>query len=213
MEKRKILVIDDDPLVLESIRILLREAGYEVDVTPSGRQGLEWAVGNSYDAVLTDVRIPDIGGMLVLRDIKRAKPSLPVIVMTGYASVRSAVEAMRLGATDYLEKPFAPDEFLGSVDAVVAAAATRVQEKQEVIHKEEILQILDRATTDSEFEYNLAHHWAEALEGYPLTPAEKLALLTGDVDWIEKQAGPLTKSQKRRLERPLSAEMLKLFGW
>ena len=104
---------------------------------------------------------------------------------------------MRLGASDYLEKPFAPDELLGSVDKAVLAAAPRGCRKSRtlVIHKEEILQILDRATTDSEFEYNLVHHWAEALEGYHLTPAEKLALLTGDVDWIEKHAGPLTKSR------------------
>ena len=59
----------------------------------------------------------------------------------------------------------------------------------------------------------LLHRWADALEEYDLTGPEKLALLTGDIEWIEKQVGPLTEKQKRWLQRPLSAEVLKIFGW
>jgi YesN/AraC family two-component response regulator len=163
--------------------------------------------------VLTDIRMPDIGGMVVLRDLKRAKPTLPVVIITGYANVRSAVQAMRLGASDYLEKPFTPDELLKSVDKAVQTAASQVPQEQTLIHKEEILQVLERAATDGEFVHQLLHNWADALDGYDLNNAEKLALLTGDIDWIEKQAGPLTAKQKRWLEKPLSAEMLRTYGW
>jgi hypothetical protein len=61
--------------------------------------------------------------------------------------------------------------------------------------------------------HQLLNNWADALDGYSLNNAEKLALLTGDIDWIEKYAGPLTAKQKRWLEKPLSAEMLRTYGW
>jgi DNA-binding response OmpR family regulator len=157
--------------------------------------------------------MPDIGGMLVLRDIKRAKPALPVIIITGYANVQTAVQAMKLGAADYIEKPFSPEQLLKALDRAIENAATRMPEQQALVHKEEILSILERAAADSDFVYKLLHRWADALEEYDLTGPEKLALLTGDIEWIEKQVGPLTDKQKRWLQRPLSAEVLKIFGW
>ncbi len=95
--------------MLDSITKIMKEENCEVDVTLSGRQGLEWAIAKDYDFVLTDLRMPDIGGMRVLRDVKRAKPTMPVVMITGFGNVPSAVQAMKLGAAEYLEKPFAPD--------------------------------------------------------------------------------------------------------
>ena len=212
MGKKRALVIDDEKIVLDSVRKILDEK-YHVEATLSGRQGLEWAVQKDYDVVLTDIRMPDIGGMLVLRDIKRAKPEMPVMIITGYANVQSAVQAMKLGAADYVEKPFTPDQLLKAVNLVMETATTTAPEKQTLVHREQILAILDRAAVDGDFVYDLLHHWADALEAYHLTGPEKLALLTGDVDWIEKHTGPLTAKQKRWLQRPLSAEVLKIFGW
>jgi DNA-binding NtrC family response regulator len=117
-QKKKALVIDDEKIVLDSVKKILEET-YEVESTLSGRQGLEWAVQKDYDVVLTDIRMPDIGGMLVLRDIKRAKPMMPVMIITGYASVNSAVQAMKLGAADYIEKPFTPDDLLKAVELAI----------------------------------------------------------------------------------------------
>ena len=106
MAHTKVLVIDDEQIVLNSVKRVLGQAGFDVETTLSGRQGLEWALNKTYDVVLTDIRMPDIGGMIVLRDVKRAKPELPVMIITGYANVQSAVQAMKLGAADYVEKPF-----------------------------------------------------------------------------------------------------------
>jgi len=89
MEKNKALVIDDEQIVVDSVNKILKDENYEVDVSLSGREGLDQAVQKEYDIVLTDIRMPDIGGMRVLRDIKRAKPSLPVIMMTGYVEIGS----------------------------------------------------------------------------------------------------------------------------
>jgi DNA-binding NtrC family response regulator len=213
MTEKKALVIDDEQIVLDSVKRILDEGSYEVETTLSGRQGLEWALQNSYDVVLTDIRMPDIGGMLVLRDIKRAKPALPVLIITGYATVRSAVQAMKLGASEYIEKPFTPEELLKAVEMAIETAASRPPEEQALVHKEEIIEVLERAASDGEFVHNLLHHWADALEGYDLTGPEKLALLTGDIEWIEKHVGSLTATQRRWLEKPLSAEMLRTFGW
>jgi FixJ family two-component response regulator len=212
MARKKALVIDDEKIVLDSVKKILEE-NFDVEATLSGRQGLEWAVRKDYDVVLTDIRMPDIGGMLVLRDIKRAKPTMPVMIITGYASVNSAVQAMKLGAADYIEKPFTPDDLIKAVGLAIEKSASRPPDEQALVHNEEIVRVLDRAGTDGEFVYNLLHHWADALDGYNLNNAEKLALLTGDMEWIEKYTGPLTAEQRRWLERPMSAEMLRSFGW
>jgi DNA-binding NtrC family response regulator len=198
MEKNKALVIDDEQIVLDSVRKILKDENYEVDASLSGREGLNQAIEKEYDIVLTDIRMPDIGGMRVLRDIKRAKPSLPVLIITGYASVKSAVQAMKLGAADYIEKPFTPDQLLKAVDSALNIAATQVPEVQD---------LLERAASDSEFFTNLLEYATDALDEYDLTGPEKLALLTGDVEWIEEEIGPLTRSQRRWLDLRRSAEI------
>ena len=207
MEKKKAIVIDDEQIVLDSVSKILTDENYEVDVSLSGRQGLDQAIEKQYDIVLTDIKMPDIGGMRVLRDVKRAKPSLPVVMITGYASVQSAVQAMKLGAADYIEKPFTPDQLLKAVASALDIAATQVPEEQALVHKEEMIKVLERAATDSEFTANLLYKGVEALEGFTLTGPEKLAVLTGDIEWIEEHIGPLKGNQRLWLEQRLSAEI------
>jgi len=207
MEKKKALVIDDEQVVLDSVRKILAGEGYEVDVTLSGREGIDRATKGNYDILLTDIRMPDIGGMRVLRDVKRAKPSLPVIMITGYASIQSSVQAMKLGAADYVEKPFTPDQLIRSVASALDAEAAREPEAQVIVHKDEILKVLERASSDNDFIANLLYHGSDALDGYTLTGPERLAILTGDVEWIEGQLGSLTPNQRKWLDRRLSAEI------
>jgi len=207
MKKNTALVIDDEQIVLDSVSKILKDENYEVDVTLSGREGLNQAIEKEYDIVLTDIRMPDIGGMRVLRDVKRAKPSLPVVIITGYASVKSAVQAMKLGAADYIEKPFTPDQLLKAVDSALNIATTQEPETQALIHKEEMIKVLERAASDSSFFTNLLEYASDALDEYDLTGPEKLALLTGDVEWIEEAIGPLTRSQRRWLDLRRSAEI------
>ena len=207
MKPIKALAIDDEQIVLDSVSKILVSEGCEVDVSLSGREGLDWVIQRSYDIVLTDIRMPDIGGMRVLRDIKRSKPSLPVVMITGYATVQSAVQAMKLGASDYLEKPFTHYQLIKAVSSALDLSSSRPAEQQTLIHKEELIRVLVRAATDSEFVCSLLYSGADALEEYDLTGPEKLALLTGDIEWIEKHVGPLTPAQRRWLEQRLSAEI------
>ncbi len=197
MEKKKVLVIDDEQIVLDSVSQILIDENYEVDVSLSGREGLDWAIERPYDIVLTDIRMPDIGGMRVLRDVKRVKPSLPVLIITGYATTKSAVQAMKLGAADYIEKPFEPEELIEAMAR--ALGMTPKAEEQGLIHKEEMAKVLERAESDDEFFAKLLANGADALDEYGLTKAEKLAIVTGDVSWIEDQVGRLTRPQRRML--------------
>ena len=197
MEKKKALVIDDEQIVLDSVSALLTDEGFEVDVSLDGRQGLDWAIERNYDVVLTDIRMPDIGGMKVLRDVKRINPTLPVIMITGYASVESAVQAMKLGAAEYIEKPFEPEQLLDAVSR--ALGISKEAEEQGLIHREEVAKVLDRAESDDDFFMKLLEHSVDALDEYDLTKAEKLAIVTGDVLWIEEQLGRLTRAQRRML--------------
>ena len=207
MEKTKVLVIDDEKVVLDSVNKILADEGYDVETNLSGREGLKEALNSDYDIVLTDIMMPDIGGMKVLRDIKRKKPSLPVVMITGYASVKSSVQAMKLGAADYVEKPFTPDQLIKAVDTALETAASQEPEPQGLIHKQEMIKVLERAASDSDFFTSLLEQAADALDEYDLTGAEKLALLTGDAVWIEEQIGSLTQSQRRWLDIRRSAEI------
>lgn len=111
MKNRKnILVIDDEPIVLDSCRRILRNEGFEVNGASNGREGLKKIEEDQYDAVLVDWKLPEIDGMEVLRLIKKNHPDIIVVMITGYPSVESVVRAMKLGVSDYVSKPFTPEE-------------------------------------------------------------------------------------------------------
>lgn len=124
MAKARVLVIDDDQIVLDSISQILTDENYDVDVTLRGGEGLERAIREHYDLVLTDIRMPDMGGIQVLRDIRQKRPALPVVMITGYATAPSAEMAMKLGAADFIEKPFEPEELLETVASALQTART-----------------------------------------------------------------------------------------
>ena len=111
-----ILVVDDDKAFRVATRTLLRDAGLEVSLANSGAEGLVLLEKASFDLVLSDIVMTDLGGIDFLREAKRRQPELPVIMVTGFGSVETAVEAMRLGAADYLTKPCNNKELLIKID-------------------------------------------------------------------------------------------------
>lgn len=110
--EKKLLVIDDEPAIREGVRRILESESFQVETFSSGHAALERIKQESFDLVITDLKMPGISGMDVLRSIKEIQPDLPVIFITGYSSVDSAVEVMKLGAVDYIAKPFTPDEMI-----------------------------------------------------------------------------------------------------
>jgi DNA-binding NtrC family response regulator len=114
-----ILIIDDETVICDGCKLVLRDCGHTADAVHDGCSGLEWLARNSCDLVLLDMKLPDVEGMQLLEVIRREKPRVSVVVMTGYSSVADAVRAMKLGAFDYLSKPFSDEELVLTVEKAV----------------------------------------------------------------------------------------------
>ena len=108
----RILAVDDEAIVLDSFRKILVAAGYAIDTVESGREALGLVQRNKYDFVFTDLKMPEMDGLDVVKGVKHFSPESDVIVITGYATIESAVNAMKFGAMDYVQKPFTEDELV-----------------------------------------------------------------------------------------------------
>ena len=120
MTKRRILVIDDE----KNIRLMLTQAladeETQIDTAVNGEEALEKFGEATYDLVLLDLRMPGIDGMEVLREMNKRNAKLPIILLTAHGTVENAVEAMRSGAVNYLQKPFSPRELREAVENALA---------------------------------------------------------------------------------------------
>jgi CheY-like chemotaxis protein len=137
--KAKLLVIDDEQIVHDSCYRILTAEGYEIDKAFTGQEALKKMEEKTYDLVISDLMMPGMSGMEALKKIKEENSDIGVIMITGYSTAETAVEAMKLGAFDYLPKPFTPDE----LTAVVSSAL----EKREVLLKTKHLESAYRDAT------------------------------------------------------------------
>ena len=112
----RILIIDDEKAIRQGCAMSLGEMGHQVEAAETGRRGLEMLQTGEWDLTLLDMRLPDLDGMEILRQVMSTRPQEYIIVMTGYSTVQNAVEALKLGAFDYLTKPFTDDELVLAVD-------------------------------------------------------------------------------------------------
>ncbi len=130
LDSPRILVVDDELNICRSCTKILTKLDYTVDYALNGYDALKMMDTEPFDIVITDLKMSSLGGMEVLRRVKDAYPDTIVIVMTGYASVSSAVEVMKIGALDYLPKPFTPDELRAIVRQAVAERDIRLQNRK-----------------------------------------------------------------------------------
>lgn len=117
--KANILIVDDEIVICKSCEKIFKRAGHDVVYTTSGREAITILENETFDVVFTDLKMIDIGGMEVLQTVKQKFPQTVVVVITGYASIASAVETMRHGAFDYLPKPFTPAELIAILDKAI----------------------------------------------------------------------------------------------
>ena len=210
-----ILLLEDEISVAQGLQMVLQEAGYDVDLALTGKKALDIIETNSFDGLVADLRLPDIDGMGVIRRLKEKQPDTAVVVITGYASVSSAVDAIKLGAFDYLPKPFTEDEVKAAVEeALRVRETTRIKELLEaadpeegkLIQKREVIRVLDRTAQDEDFWHMLMEKGSEALSGYGLTSEAKAAIISGDLNWILKNVGDLTDIQLQWIRSRLEME-------
>ena len=111
----RILVVDDEESMRQLLEIALGKDGHRITLADSGKAATKLIDQNSFDLVISDIKMPDMSGVDVLRHVKETEPGTPVIMVTAYASAETAVEGLRLGAYDYLTKPFKVDELKANI--------------------------------------------------------------------------------------------------
>jgi len=145
----RILVVDDEKSMRQLLEIALGKDGHRVTVAESGGKACELIDKGSFDLVISDIKMPDMSGVEVLRYIKETDPGIPVIMVTAYASAETAVEALRLGAYDYLTKPFKIDELKANIRNALEKRRLKEQVvhlKRELKHKHGLDNLLGRSS-------------------------------------------------------------------
>jgi len=120
--KGKVYVIDDDSAMRDSLNFLLESADFSVMLFETAQNFLDALPGLAFGCVVSDVRMPGIDGIELLKRMKAGHSAFPILIMTGHGDVPLAVEAMKLGAVDFLEKPFEDDRLIGMIDAAIRQA-------------------------------------------------------------------------------------------
>ncbi|MDP9265766.1 MAG: response regulator, partial [Chloroflexota bacterium] len=122
-----VLVVDDEMGILETLRILLKNEGFVTHVALGGKQGLEQIAALTPDVVLSDVRMPNVGGLEILAAARAKDPFVPVVLMTAQADLRSAIQAVNEGAYHYIQKPFVNDEIIAILRRAAEHRQLRVE--------------------------------------------------------------------------------------
>ena len=163
--KARILAVDDEEIVLSSFRKILVLDGYSIDTVETGAEALGLIRKNDYDFVFTDLKMPEMDGVEVTKAVRHLRPDIDVIVITGYASIETAVETVSFGAMAYIEKPFTEDELLAFVNKALIKRQDNLEKNQR--HK---IRLIKPGTSESgsRFEVNVPagifvspqHAWA-----------------------------------------------------
>ncbi len=130
-DKAKVLVVDDELPVCKSICNALADEGYTVDMALSGEEALDKEEKNKYDVMIADLMMPGISGMELLKDVKSKRSDIMVIMITGYPSIKTAVQSTKLGAFDYIPKPFTPNELRSLVSRALQSRHYHKEEMAE----------------------------------------------------------------------------------
>jgi DNA-binding response OmpR family regulator len=196
-----ILIVEDEPSVAHALEFVLKQTGYEVDVALDGDAAIKAINQDGYDLLVADLMLPDISGLEVIKKAKENDSVPESIVITGYPSSETAEESKKLGVWDYLRKPFSDDELLRSVDEALQHKQDLVNQsfydtqEGQVIQKHEVMKVLNRAADERDFRLDLQKRGAEVLQSYFLSPDAKIALVSGDLSWINQNLGELTQKQ------------------
>jgi YesN/AraC family two-component response regulator len=145
--RRAVLVVDDDDLFLQYCKRVLNDSGMSVDLASDGLQALEKAQTASYDIILLDVSMPYMNGIECLQRLERTDSKALVIMVTGGGDVSTAVEAMKLGAVDYVQKPFGPDSLRSRIEEALEKKKNAQGKEQETLSREPVVAYIQQNAT------------------------------------------------------------------
>ena len=114
-----VLLVEDELTVAKGLEMVMDEEGYDVDMADTGQGALNKFRAKKFDLMVADLRLPDIDGMEVIERVRESRPETKVVIITGYPSVSTAVQAVKMGVSDYLRKPFTDDEFIAAVETAL----------------------------------------------------------------------------------------------
>ena len=191
----KILVVDDQRNMRTTLAMMLRGAGFEVDEAANGAQGRELGATGAYDVVITDLRMGDCDGIDVLRAVKESQSMTEVIVMTAYGTIESAVEAMRLGSFDYIQKPFGEQELIVKVSKALESRRLHGQVQllaQEFKEKYHVENIVGRSQAIRDVLGRVVK----------IAPTDAVVLITGESGTGKELVARALHANSRRADRP-----------
>jgi len=148
MEGKKVLIIDDEKNIRLTLSQVIESTGAKTETAVNGEEGLEKMANEKFDIILLDIKMPGIDGMEVLRRIREMKSEARVVMITAHGTIDNAVEAMKLGAIDFIQKPFSPNEIRDIVEKI---SQREVIEEKEADTYEELIQLGKKAITDRDF--------------------------------------------------------------
>lgn len=134
MTNAKLLIVEDDPQMRQGLSDILTEEGYKVSSVSSGKEAIENIKKNGFDVVVTDIVMPGMDGMEVLKEAKRLEPQIHVVMITAFATIENAVEAMKRGASDYIAKPFKIAEVQVAIRRVLEETKFRKMIKEKFVN-------------------------------------------------------------------------------
>jgi DNA-binding NtrC family response regulator len=126
-QKMRILVVDDDAIVIRSCKYILEAEGFEVVTVSSAENALQAIRQNDFDLLLIDVKMPKHDGLFLMQEIKKNLPDIPIVVMSGYPTPETVSDVFKLGATQFIPKPFRPDELAQLIHQVIQKELKRIQ--------------------------------------------------------------------------------------
>ncbi len=192
-EMKPVLIVEDETIMRESLRDWLKEEGYDVDTAESGEEALQKIGETEFGVAVLDLRLPGKDGLEVLREATAQNPKLKGVIITAYPSVKTAVEARKIGAVDYIVKPFAPDALEKAIEKVLGPVQAEVKSKEAEVEKaiaiteEEIPAHLEQGQT-----YFKAGRYKEALREFESI----LQIAPGHIEtrvWIRRAKEELVK--------------------
>ncbi len=196
--QHKILVIDDEAVIREGLRQALTLEGYQVELAQNGKVGMEKLQKGEFSVVISDLKMPIMSGIEVLKTIQVLQPSVPVIIITGFATVDSAVEAMKNGAFEYLTKPFLPDQILEKV-------ATAVQKRVLNLESEVISEGIPDEMIDESFVGKSPAMQKVFQRILQVAPTNSTVLITGESGTGKELVARAIHNHSSRKEEPFVA--------